>query len=608
MSSVEGEHAVRNGWNHLEEAEEASDLVVDALARGGVKHLFFTSGSDILSLQESVSKAKAQGRPSPDIITCTHEAVALNAAVGSAMVSGKPAATAVHVDVGLQNHGCAIHNAHASNSPVLLMAGSAPRAYPGDMPGARNHPIYWVQDKQDQREALANYTKWRFRLEMQDNPGLVVTRALQTALSGSQGPAFLSLTREAMMAADVPKAYPSLELLGLSRPAGPDPSAIDELTELLLSAERPLIIAGRSGKDPRSVAQLVRVAEAIGANVTDNGFFGDRLNFPSSHPLWDTGVSACDADVVLVVDNKVPWVPAPLAAGSPRSEPAQDPRQVLVGDARRAPGPEARVAWMMEDPIVTEIPLMELVGELRITSDPTLGLEALADALEGARLPRHVARAAERIELVKTVKAAQKKSDVDAAHASLNTSGFMDPRWAAYQIGRVVDQEAVFLDESLSNARLTRTYFNGDRPGSWFGSQGSGGGWCSGAAIGAKLAAPERDVVFASGDGYYMFGSPSAALWTAVKYGAPYLGIVYVNERYSTGVDEVDDFYPGGYAAQADYPGGRFGPAPDFAAEARYLGAFGEYVEDPHELEAALRRGLDATREGKPAIVAVRVR
>lgn len=605
MSETAHASSVPTGWVEAP-AEERVDAMVSAMAHGGVDHLFFTSGSDILSFQEAIAKADARGLPAPTIVTTLHEAVGLNAAVGSAMISGRPAATAVHVDVGLQNHGCAIHNAHAANAPVLLMAGAPPRAYPGSLPGARNHPIYWVQDKDDPREMLANYVKWRVRIELQDNPGFVVSRALQVALSAPQGPAFLSVPREVMMAPADGAAFPTVAQLGVARPAGPDPDAIDELAALLLAAERPLIIAGRSGKDPGAVPELVRVAELIGAGVTDNGFFGDRLNFPTRHPLWETGPSACEADAILVVDNKVPWVPAPLGVAG-RDE-GEDPlTEIPAGDPRRAPREDCRIAWLAEDPVVSEIPLLELAGQLRIAADPRLGLCALADALADRRSAAQAERAAERCAAAAARKQRKIAAEDAAAHEARGGSP-IDPRWVAYQIGRIVDDEAIFLDESLSNARLTRRYVRSDRPHSWFGSQGSGGGWCSGAAIGAKLAAPDRDVIFASGDGYYMFGSPSAALWTAIRHGAPYLAIVYANQRYSTGVDEVLDFYPDGYAAAAGFPGGSFEPAPDLAAEARAAGAHGELVSDSHELEAALQRGLAATREGQPAVVAVRVR
>src|SRR5689334_2679843 len=92
-------------------AEEYADAIVAALKLGGVEHLFFVSGSEIAFWQESIAKANARGWPAPRLFTVTHEGVAINAALGSAMVAGQPAATAVHVDVGTFNYGAGLHTA-----------------------------------------------------------------------------------------------------------------------------------------------------------------------------------------------------------------------------------------------------------------------------------------------------------------------------------------------------------------------------------------------------------------------------------------------------------------------------------------------------------------
>src|SRR5438552_5184125 len=116
-------------------AAEWSDALVAALKLGGVDHLFFVSGSEIAFWQDSVAKAQEKGWPTPKLITVPHESVALNAALGSAMIRNQPEATAVHVDVGSLNYGGAIHTAWRGNYPVLITAGAGPRAYPGSIPG-----------------------------------------------------------------------------------------------------------------------------------------------------------------------------------------------------------------------------------------------------------------------------------------------------------------------------------------------------------------------------------------------------------------------------------------------------------------------------------------
>src|SRR5437660_9642892 len=92
-------------------AEEWSDALVAAMKLGGVDHLFFVSGTEIIFYQEAIAKARQRGWPAPELVTVPHEHVALNAALGAAAVSGKPTAVAVHVDVGTLNTGAAIHSA-----------------------------------------------------------------------------------------------------------------------------------------------------------------------------------------------------------------------------------------------------------------------------------------------------------------------------------------------------------------------------------------------------------------------------------------------------------------------------------------------------------------
>ena len=246
-------------------------------------------------------------------------------------------------------------------------------------------------------------------------------------------------------------------------------------------------------------------------------------------------------------------------------------------------------------------------GDFRIACDPLAGIAALLDAVRAAQTDadREPARPPVSTRHAPAAPPATPSSRTPAAEAA--TASPIQPRHVASELAALLDDEAIVLDESVSSAPHFRAYLRSSRPGSWFAQSGSGGGWGTGAALGAKLAAPDRDVVLVSGDGFYGFGVPAAALWAAQHERAPYLAVVLVNRRYSTGTVAADALYPGGYTAQAGYPGGVFDPPPDFAAEARAAGAFGERVADPAEVGPALRRGLDATREGRAAVVAVEV-
>jgi acetolactate synthase-1/2/3 large subunit len=104
-----------------------------------------------------------------------------------------------------------------------------------------------------------------------------------------------------------------------------------------------------------------------------------------------------------------------------------------------------------------------------------------------------------------------------------------------------------------------------------------------------------------------MYGSPTAALWTAKQYGAPFLSVVYQNRSYSTGTRATAALYPDGHAVRSGLEGGYFDPPIDFAKEAEAAGAWGENVSDPAALQAALSRGLEQVRRGVPAVVSVRL-
>ena len=112
-------------------------------------------------------------------------------------------------------------------------------------------------------------------------------------------------------------------------------------------------------------------------------------------------------------------------------------------------------------------------------------------------------------------------------------------------------------------------------------------------------------MVLATGDGYFMFGTPLPALWSAAHYKAAFLTVVFVNRSYSTGTIGLRRMYSEGAAVRAGYEGGVFDPPPDFAKLAEAANCYGETVSEPEQVRPALRRGLEQTRNGTPAVIAV---
>ena len=562
-------------------ADEWSDALVASMKLGGVDNLFFVSGSEIAFWQESIAKAKDREWPAPRLVTVTHEGVALNAAAGDAMVSGKPSATAVHVDVGTLNFGAAIHTVWRGSYPVLMTAGTGPRGFPGSMTGGRDSPVQWVQEPRDQGEIVRQYTKVDHRLEHQDNPGMMISRLLQVAMSEPKGPVYLTVPREtAMQRLPGVTRFPTRDEMGLARPAWPDPADARRAAEWLIKANNPLLCLAKSGRNPESVEHVVRLAELLALPVAEG--HTDRLNFPTTHPLFGTGPAPKDADALLVMESPIPYSPG---MDSPQSS--------------------AKVIWVDVDPVFSRYKTMEHRADLWLPVSTVGAAQAIYEAATSLLTAGDISRIADRRARLEE----RKREQVAAAEEPALKAGQrrpIHPRWVAYQLGKILEPDTILLDDALSSAPLVQTYRARTQPSTYFKSGGSSGGWGSGAAFGAKLARPQSDVILATGDGYFMFGTPMAALWAAAHHGAPFMSVVFVNRSYSTGTRGLISTYPDGSAANAgNYDGGLFDPPPDFAKMAEAANSYGETVTEPEEVGPALRRGLEHVRNGTPAVLAV---
>lgn len=555
---------------------EPGDAMVAAMAAAGIDYLFFTSGSELAFYQEAIAKAEALGHPAPRLLLMTHEYVAINAALGYCAASGKPAATAAHVDVGTQHFGAGIHSAMRSRLPVLVTAGVAPTAAAGSRRGSRDAAHFWSQDVHDQSAIVRQYMKWTRRIEMQDNPGFMVSRAMQVALTPPCGPVYLSVPREIALAREACGGFPTVEDLQVPAAQGLDPATATRLAARLREASNPAVVGGASGRSPESAALLVRLCEAIGMPFIDAGA-RSHCSFPMDHPLYQASLPCADFDVLLVLDADVPWVPG-----------------------KASPGKGCFVCVLDEDPVKLDIPTFEFPASMRVTCDTTLALRSLVAEVESGGV---VEAAASRLSNWAARSEQRQRSRHEQAHA-LAVLNHIDPNYLAFCVGEMLDESSVLVDDTLGHNPM-HMHLSKTGPGRYFRNPGSAGGWGPGAALGVKLARPGQDVILVTGDGFYMYGAATNALLAARHYGAPYLTVIFQNRSYSTTTKATMDLYPDGYAVKAGLHGGYIDPPMDFAKEAEAAGAYGENVRAPTELKAALTRCLERVRAGQPAVLAV---
>ena len=566
-------------WTQLPEGE-VGDAIVAALAASGVEYLFFSSGSELAFYQEAIAKAQAFGRPAPRLITMIHEHAGLNAALGYAAVSGKPVATAAHADAGTYNYGGALHTAWHAQLPVFITGGGGPTAYPGTVRGARDLGGHlWFQQPYDQNGIVRNYVKWDKRLEFQDNPGLIVSRGLQVALTEPRGPVYFTAPRELAFVPLRDTSFPTAQQLGIAVPPAPDAESIRSIARHLIAAENPFVVVSNSGRNPATVPALVELCELLALPVVNSAYKSYQC-FPKRHPLFLSEHTLSGADAVLAIDANVPWMPGP--EGPPSS---------------------AYIAAIDIEPAHLRMPTYEFTADLRVTSDALHAIESLTLAIRELLTPALQQNIDARRERWHTFNV-RRRGEWDAYAESKAHSDAIDPAYVTYELAKVIDDNCIVLDETLATPMIDR-YVPCNVPGSYIHNPSSSGGWSIGAAFGAKIAAPDKDIIACTGDGFYQYSTATAVLWAAVHFNAPFMAVVYQNRSYTTGTLNVAHVYPDGYARKAGYEGGYFDPPVDFAKEAESAGAYGENVHTSAEVGPAMRRAKAALRAGKPAIVSV---
>lgn len=554
-----------------------AEVVIRTLAANGVEYLFLNPGTDTAPIQEAIVALGQRGERVPTIVSCLYENVALAAAHGYFEATRRPQAVMVHVDSGTQNLGGNLHNAQRAEAGVLIMSGRTPLTQDGTVPGGRDRPIQWTQDEPDQAGIVRGYVKWTHDAQRADTLGQVVTRALQVAASEPAGPVYLTLGREVLMA-PTPVGSPPAPLKPLITPQ-PDMAALEELAGWLADAEVPFALPGRLGRNPSAVAPLVELMDLIGMPASERG---GPLNVPLTHPLWlaEPKQALTNADVVLLLDADVPWVPR---LAKPRAG--------------------ARVAQIDLDPTKTRMVLWNFPVDLPIQADSSKALPLLLGAVRRLATPERRQRwEARRARLV--AQAEQHRAAARERVAGLAAKRPLAVEWVAACLGETLPREAILLEEAVTNSEPIRQHCRREEPGTLFHATGAGLGWGMGASVGMKLARPDRTVAAVVGDGTFIFSSPIAALYAGQQAGAPFLTVVLNNGGYNASKNPVVSLFPQGASVQANaFPGVRFQQPPDFSLLARACHAYGERVDDPAEVVPAIRRGLDAVASGQCAVL-----
>ena len=499
------------------------------------------------------------------------EAAVMAMADGYAQASGKLTVVNVHTTPGLGNAMGMLYDAQKAASPILVTAGQH------DLEFNQSEPILYAELPPIARPLV----KWSAEVHrIQDLP-LLVHRAAKTAMAPPTGPVFLSLP------GDILKNEADLDLMAPTRVAPRlrgDRAAIEAAAEVLANAKRPIIMAGDAVAQSRAHAELVELAELLGAPVYAE-LIANSASFPSSHPLFRGAMGRAQTAMRKIFDQH----DVLFSAGA-------DLFALSLPSDVAPVGPDLRMVHLDIDPweLGKNYP-----AEVAILGDPKGTLPELIAAVRERMSPTAQAAGRERLKAA----SAETLAELEKLKAKARAMAGDSPVQALaliHAIGEILPRDTVVIDETVSSGGGLRQLVKSDDPQSFFGLRGGGIGWGIPASIGVKIALPDRPVIALVGDGSSMY--TIQALWTAARYRVGVVFVIFNNTSYRILKQRL--FAQRGYAAQQDtYVGMELNdPAIDFVGLARSLGVPAERAKTVHDATDLIAKGLAG---GSPVLIEV---
>jgi benzoylformate decarboxylase len=524
-------------------AATVRDATLEVLRRLGLTTIFSNPGSTEVSF--------LTGLPDDfEFVLGLHEGSVVGMASGYAIGRGEPAFALLHTTAGLGNAVSALATARVNRAPLVVMVGQQDRRHlafepflAGRLDGlAGEYPVWFDQP-----------------VRPQDVPGTLV-RAHHEAITG-RGPALVVVPQDDWLAA-APEPH---EVFGPQRvihARAADPAAVDELAAFLEESERPAIVSGAGADTPEGWEAVVALAEKLSSPVFQEAF-GARAAFPHDHPLFAGYLPHSRGRLRETLAGH----DAVLAVGAPiLRQYAYEPGPLV--------NPGTRLALVTDDPAEAH----RSPSEVTVLADPAAVCRELAARID--------ARPASTEPLFERPPAPAPATPLTGSHVLA-------------ALAERLPAEAIVIEESPTsrpdlNARLVIR-----RPLGLLSAAMGGLGFAMPAAVGLRMALPERPVLAVIGDGSSLYAIQ--ALWSAARYRVGALFIVMANGRYAI-MDHL-----------AQINTGRPGPWPDFegidiAAMARALGCPAARIETHDELVAQLDEVVPSLgRRDQPLLLEIAV-
>jgi thiamine pyrophosphate-dependent acetolactate synthase large subunit-like protein len=290
------------------------------------------------------------------------------------------------------------------------------------------------------------------------------------------------------------------------------------VSELLVSAEEPLLVTGYSGRNHEAVKALVELADTVkGLRVLDTG--GSDMCFPANHPAWlglryGVDESIKSADVIIVLDCDVPWIPTQCR-----------------------PKSSAKIIHIDVDTLKQQMPVFYLDAIARYRVDAETAIRQITAHIQSTMKERISSQAFDKrwSDLQSNHK---HRLETIAAQAKAGKDGTFNSSYLAHAVRKAVPEDTIFAIEAVTNGPFVADQIQASLPGQWINCGGGGLGWSGGGALGVKLATDfehggtnkGKFVCQIVGDGTYLFSVPGSVYWIAERYNIPVLVIVLNNQ------------------------------------------------------------------------------
>ena len=555
-----------------------SDLMVQILKDLNIEYIAANPASSFEALQESIVNYGSPPNTMPELITALHEESAVDMAHGYAKAQGHPMAVMLHGTVGLQHASMAIYQCYHDKTPVVIIVGRDDKFFRQE------------QTANDIAGITRAFTKWDSQPTSLQEALKDIQTAFNEAITPPMGPTIIVLDtdiqKEEAGQLKIPK-YNRPEILAISK------RNATKIAKNLMEAKNPRIHVGRL-RTHEGINKAIELVEITGSSVRTSATSGP-LSFPERHPLCGEGYNQ-DYDYVLGLES------------DGKNTSIQGPTLLSRADKRDL----SNIGFgFIRKPVIP--PRRDLSGENDLTADAEASIPIIIEEYKRILKADNISDTAEKIRLHTSANIRKHEKDLkqtlNKKRKGWDSSPVSLGRLYAELWPLIKDLDWCLSSPTVFSSRHHVGMWEHNKPYSYLGMHGAGGiGYCIGASAGAGLAAKTRNRIVINiqcdGDLNYTPGS----LWTAAHHNLPLLTIMHNNRGYHQEVMYLQ--YMAGVRGRGTdrmHIGTTLRePFIDYAKLAEAYGMNNEGpIDNPNELSAAYKRGINSVLSGEPYLIDV---